>query len=60
MNQRLLEICKQEIKDLQDKSLIRPSSSHWSYAAFYVENVVEIERRASRLVINYKPLNKVL
>ena len=27
MNQRLLEICKQEIKDLQEKCLISPNSS---------------------------------
>ena len=60
MNQRLLEICIQEIKELQEKNLIRPSSSPWSCAAFYVENTVELERGVPRLVINYKPLNKVL
>lgn len=27
---------------------------------FYVENVIKIERGASRLVINYKPLNNTL
>ena len=40
--------------------LIRLSKSPWGCAAFYVQNVVELERGAPRLVINYKPLNKVL
>ena len=40
--------------------LIRLSKSPWSCAAFYVQNVVELERGAPRLIINYKPLNKVL
>ena len=31
-----------------------------SCAAFYVQKVYEIERGTPRLVINYKPLNKVL
>jgi hypothetical protein len=60
MNSRILEICKQEIKNLLDKGLIRKSSSPWSCAAFYVENAAEKERGVPRLVINYKPLNKVL
>ena len=60
MNQRLLEICKHEIKDLQEKNLIRPNSSPWSCATFYVENAAGLERGVPRLVINYKPLNKVL
>ena len=45
---------------LLKKKLIRPSKSPWSCAVFYVQNVVEIERGAPRLIINYKPLNKVL
>ena len=60
MNEKLLEYCKQEIDSLLKKKLIRPSKSPWSCAAFYVQNAVEIERGAPRLVINYKPLNKVL
>ena len=60
MNAQLLEYCKKEIKDLMDKDLIRNSQSPWSFAAFYVQNPLEIERGAPRLVINYKPLNKVL
>ena len=60
MNEKLLEYCKQEIDSLLKKKLIRPSKSPWSCAAFYVQNAAEIERGAPRLVINYKPLNKVL
>ena len=60
MNENFLEYCKQEIDSLIKKKLIRPSKSPWSCAAFYVQNVAELERGVPRLVINYKPLNKVL
>ncbi|KAG8634083.1 hypothetical protein MANES_17G011850v8 [Manihot esculenta] len=60
MNQEMLQFCKKEIQDLLAKNLIRPSKSPWSCAAFYVIKNAEIERGAPRLVINYKPLNKVL
>ena len=60
MNSQLLEYCKQEIKDLLNKNLIRKSHFPWSYAAFYVQKPSKIERGALRLVINYKSLNKVL
>ena len=60
MNAQLLEYCKKEIKDRLDKNLIRKSQSPWSCAAFYVKKPSEIERGAPRLVINCKPLNKVL
>ncbi|KAK2370424.1 hypothetical protein QL285_083475 [Trifolium repens] len=60
MNQQYLEYCKKEIKDYLDKKLIRPSKSPWSCTGFYVNNPGELERGAPRLVINYKPLNKVL
>ena len=60
MNPELLEYCKKEINDLLNKKLIRPSHSPWSCAAFYVQKASEIERGTPRLVINYKPLNKVL
>ena len=60
MNHDLLEICKKELQTLLDKKLIRPSKSPWSCAGFYVINQAEKERGAPRLVINYKPLNKVL
>lgn len=60
MNQELLEYCKKEIKELLDKGLIKESHSSWSCTAFYVNKTSEIERGTPRLVINYKPLNKVL
>lgn len=60
MNPDLLEYCKKEIQTLLEKDLIEPSKSPWSCSAFYVNNSAEIERGAPRLVINYKPLNKVL
>ncbi|KAL4198760.1 hypothetical protein AMTRI_Chr03g141700 [Amborella trichopoda] len=60
MNTTLLQMCRKEISDLQSKKLIRPSSSPWSCAAFYVNKNTEKERGVPRLVINYKPLNKVL
>lgn len=60
MGKRLLKYCKEEIDSLLKKGLIRKNNSPWSCPVFYVENAVEIERGASRLVINYKPLNKAL
>ena len=60
MSPELLEYCKKEINDLLSKKLIRPSHSRGSCAAFYVQKASEIERGTLRLVINYKPLNKVL
>ena len=52
MNEKLLEYCKQEIDSLIKKKLIRPSKSPWSCVVFYVQNVVELKKGASRLVIN--------
>jgi len=60
MNSDLLEHCKKEIQTLLDKKLIRTSKSPWSCVAFYVNNAAKKERGVPRLVINYKPLNKVL
>ena len=60
MNEILLEYCKQEINSLINNKLIRPSKSHWSFATFYIQNTAKLERGAPKLVINYKPLNKVL
>ena len=37
MNAQLLDYCKEEIKDLLDKNLIRNNQSPWSCAAFYVQ-----------------------
>jgi hypothetical protein len=60
MNQDYLDLCKKEIQTLLDKGLIRKSKSPWSCTSFYVNNAAEKERGVPRLVINYKPLNKVL
>ena len=60
MSPKLLEYCKKEINDLLSKKLIRPSYSPWSCAAFYIQKAFEIERGTPRLIINYKPLNKIL
>jgi hypothetical protein len=60
MNQEIMEFCKNEINDLLEKKIIRPGKSPWSCPAFYVQKNAELERGAPRLVINYKPLNKVL
>ena len=59
MNVETVEFCKKEIHDLLEKKLIRNSKSPWSCSAFYVQKNAEIERGTPRLVINYKPLNKV-
>ena len=60
MNREYLELCKKEISSLQEKGLIRKSKSPWSCTTFYVNKAAEKERGVPRLVINYKPLNKVL
>ena len=60
MSQELMDTCKEEIKDLLKKGIIRNSRSSWSCPAFYVQKNAEIARGVPRLVINYKPLDKVL
>ena len=60
MNQEIMEFCKTEINDYLDKKIIRHSKSPWSCPAFYVQKNAKLERGTPRLVINYKPLNKVL
>ena len=60
MNPEMEQICRQEIKNLENKGLIRKNKSPWSCSTFYVIKNAEIERGTLRLVINYKPLNKVL
>ena len=60
MNAETVEFCKKEISDLLEKKFIRNRKSPWSCSAFYVQKNAEIERGTPWLVINYKPLNKVL
>ena len=57
---KLWNFVKKEIHDLLEKKLIRNSKSPQSCATFYVQKNAEIERGTPRLVINYKPLYKVL
>ena len=60
MSHKLMDFCKTKIEDLLKKVIIRKSRSPWSCPAFYVQKNAEIEKGVPRLVINYKPLNKVL
>ena len=60
MNQEYLTYYKREIQEYLEKGLIRPSKSPWNCSGFYVMNASKQKRGAPRLVINYKPLNKVL
>jgi hypothetical protein len=60
MSQEVTEFCRKEIEDLLHKGIIHKSKSPWSCSTFYVQKNAELERGAPRLVINYKPLNKVL
>lgn len=36
MNNELVEYCKKEIQDIENKRLISKCRSRWDYAAFYV------------------------
>uniref|UniRef100_A0A7N0ZWN0 Reverse transcriptase domain-containing protein n=1 Tax=Kalanchoe fedtschenkoi TaxID=63787 RepID=A0A7N0ZWN0_KALFE len=60
MNSEYMELCKTEVNNLLGEGLIIKSNSPCSCIGFYVNKHSEIERGVPRLVINYKPLNKVL
>ena len=63
MNQEVMEFCKSKINDLLDKGIVRKSKSPQSclaFQSFTSKKIIELERGTPRLVINYKPLNKVL
>ena len=60
INAKTIEFCKKEIHDFLAKKLIKNSKSPLSCVAFYVKKIAEIERGTPHLIINYKPLNKVL
>ena len=60
ISQELTKFCRVEMNDVLSKGIIRKSKSPWSCPTFYVQKNAEIERGVPRLVINYKPLNKVL
>ena len=54
------EFCANQIKELLDKGLIEPSKSPWACRAFVINKHFEIKRGKPRMVVNFKPLNKVL
>ena len=60
MNAHFQKLCEEEIKGLLSKGLIRHSKSPWNCYGFYVNKHSEQIRGVPRLVVNYKPLNKVL
>lgn len=60
MNVEYQKLCSEEIKNLLSKGLIRESISPWNCYGFYVNKHSEQIRGIPRLVVNYKPLNKVL
>ncbi|GAV88931.1 LOW QUALITY PROTEIN: hypothetical protein CFOL_v3_32352 [Cephalotus follicularis] len=51
MTYELMKHCKEEIQELLNKKLIRPSKSPWSCAAFYVNKNSEIERGTPRSIL---------
>ena len=61
MNAQLFKYCKEEIKDLLDKNLIRNSQSPWSCGAFYVKKTLKKWKRCFEtclLTHNTKKLNQ--
>eukprot|EP01018_Ginkgo_biloba_P028436 Gb_06750 [translate_table: standard] len=60
MPKDLLQECYQELDTLQKAGLLQESQSSWACAAFYVNKRSEQVRGKKRLVVNYKPLNKVV
>ena len=52
------QIFNDQIKELLDMQVIRPSKSPHSSPAFLVENHSEIKRGKKRMVVNYKQVNK--
>ena len=55
-----IQTCQQEINDLLQKGLIEPSNIAWACRGFYVNKHSKKKRGKSRLVVKFKPLNKVL
>jgi hypothetical protein len=60
MNAECQKLCADEIEGLLKKELIRKSTSPWNCYGFYVNKHSKQIKGVPRLVLNYKPLNKVL
>jgi hypothetical protein len=60
MNAEYQKLCAEEVQTLLDRGLIQRSTSPWNCYGFYVNKHSEQIRGVPRLVVNYKPLNKVL
>ena len=60
MNAHFQKLCEEEIKGLLSKGLIRHSRSPWNCYGFYVNKYSEKIRGVPQIVVNYKPLNKVV
>ena len=51
---------QEQIKELLDKGLIKPTNSPYSNLAIMVRNHFEINKGKAKMVINYKNLNQNL
>lgn len=60
MNVDYQKLCAEEVSSLLKRGLIRKSSSPWNCYGFYVNKHSEQVRGLPRLVVNHKPLNKVI
>ena len=60
MNPSENQTCQQEINCILQKGHIDPSKSVWACREFYINKCSKKKRGKPRLVVEYKPLNKVL
>lgn len=60
MNPSHYSLAVQELLQLEQERLIKPTSSQWACEAFYVNERAKQTKGKLRLVINYQPLNHFL